>query len=147
MPRAISSRGFDYGESGMDVFPGQDTYESFRSYQTALLAQFDRLSVEFNFETLDASADANIVFAQLRTKVQRFLDGDLGRERPAEAGTFSREYLHRVFEYAAAATMRRNLDPAVSELREAIAANQSWPSTPVAAHFSPQNGDRFFERK
>jgi len=76
IPRVIFSRGFDYWESGMDVFPGKDMYESFRSYQSALLAEFDRLSVEFNFETVDASADADIVFAQLKAKVQRILEAD-----------------------------------------------------------------------
>src|ERR1700724_1110409 len=75
IPRVIFSRGFDYWESGMDVLPGQDMFESFRSYQAALLTEFDQLSVEFNFETLDASADAKVVFAQLQAKVQRVLDG------------------------------------------------------------------------
>src|ERR1700685_398843 len=46
IPRVIFSRGFDYWESGMDVFPGQDMFESFRSYQSALLLEFDRLSTE-----------------------------------------------------------------------------------------------------
>jgi dTMP kinase len=147
IPRVIFSRGFDYWESGMDVFPGQDMFESFRSYQNALLAEFDKLSREFNFETVDASSDAKIVFAQLQAKVQRVLDGDLGREKPREAETFSREYMHKVFEYAAAATMRRTLDPAVAQPREAIAANQGWSSQPVAANYGPQNGHSFFERK
>ena len=147
IPRVIFSRGFDYWESGMDVFPGQDMYESFRSYQNALLAEFDKLSTEFNFETVDASADAKIVFAQLQAKVQRVLDGDLGRVKPAEAQTFSREYLHKVFEYAAAATMRRNPDPVLAQAHEAVLANQRWTPSPVAAHYSPQNGRSFFERK
>ena len=80
IPRVVFSRGFDYWESGMDVFPGQDMYESFRSYQTALLAEFDRLSAEFNFETVDASSEVEIVFAQLKSKVQRILESD---SRPA----------------------------------------------------------------
>jgi dTMP kinase len=147
IPRVIFSRGFDYWESGMDMFPGQDMYESFRGYQGALLAEFDKLSQEFNFETVDASSDAKIVFAQLQAKVQRVLDGDVRRETPRETETFSREYMHKVFEYAAAATMRRGPDPAVSQPREAITASQSWASSPVAANFSPQNGHSFFERK
>jgi dTMP kinase len=76
IPRVIFSRGFDYWESGMDVFPGHDMYESFRSYQTALLAEFDRLSVEFNFEAVDASAEAKTVFAQLQSKILRVLERD-----------------------------------------------------------------------
>ncbi|MGH8092598.1 MAG: dTMP kinase, partial [Chthoniobacterales bacterium] len=74
IPRVVFSRGFDYWESGMDVFPGHDMYESFRSYQAALLAEFDRLSAEFNFETVDASGDVQTVFAQLKSKIQSVLE-------------------------------------------------------------------------
>lgn len=80
IPRVIFSRGFDYWESGMDVFPGQDMYESFRSYQTALLAEFDRLSAEYHFETVDASADVKTVFVELQKKVLRILEGDSRKE-------------------------------------------------------------------
>jgi dTMP kinase len=76
IPRVIFSRGFDYWESGMDVFPGQDMFESFRSYQAALLAEFDRLSAEYSFETIDASPDARDVFALLKTRILEVLAGD-----------------------------------------------------------------------
>jgi dTMP kinase len=76
IPRVIFSRGFDYWESGMDVFPGHDMYENFRSYQTALLEEFDRLSVEFSFETVDASVDAKTVFTHLQAKVMGLLEND-----------------------------------------------------------------------
>ncbi len=147
IPRVIFSRGFDYWESGMDMFPGQDMFENFRSYQGALLAEFDKLSAEFNFETVDASADAKLVFAQLQAKVERVLHSDPRQQKPREIDGFSREYLHKVFEYAAAATMRRNPDPAVAQPREAIAANHSWGSSPVVAHLAPTNGHGFFDPK
>jgi|HubBroStandDraft_1064217.scaffolds.fasta_scaffold177546_2 dTMP kinase len=147
IPRVIFSRGFDYWESGMDVFPGQDMYESFRSYQAALLAEFDKLSVEFHFETLDASADAKIVFAQLQAKVQRVLDGDSRREYLRESQGFDREYLHKVFEYAAAATMRRRPEQAVVEPREAMAGGQNWAASPVSSHGLPRHDAGFFHRK
>jgi dTMP kinase len=76
IPRVIFSRGFDYWESGMDLHTGQDMYESFYRYQTALLAQFDRLREEFHFETIDASADAKIVFGQLQSKILALLERD-----------------------------------------------------------------------
>jgi dTMP kinase len=76
IPRVIFSRGFDYWESGMDIFPGHDMYENFRSYQTALLAEFDRLGVEFHFEAVDASADVKIVFAQLQNRILGVLERD-----------------------------------------------------------------------
>jgi len=80
IPRVIFSQGFDYWESGMDVFPGQDLYENFRSYQTALLAEFERLSVEFHFETVDGSADVKTVFAELQQKILRIVESESRRE-------------------------------------------------------------------
>jgi dTMP kinase len=76
IPRVVFSRGFDYWESGMDLYPGHDMYDSFCSYQAALLAEFDRLSEEYKFETVDASAEAKIVFGQLQVKVLRILESD-----------------------------------------------------------------------
>jgi len=84
IPRVIFSRGFDYWESGMDVFPGHDMYENFRTYQAALLAEFDRLSAEFNFEIVDASKDAEAVFSELQGKVGRVLGGDSRKEYVAK---------------------------------------------------------------
>jgi dTMP kinase len=76
IPRVIFSRGFDYWESGMDLYPGRDMYESFCNYQKALLAEFDRLSAEYSFETIDASPDARDVFALLKTRILEVLAGD-----------------------------------------------------------------------
>ena len=76
IPRVVFSRGFDYWESGMDVFPGQDMYESFRAYQTTLLAEFERLGAEYNFQIIDASAEPRVVFAQLKAKVLNLLERD-----------------------------------------------------------------------
>src|SRR6202162_3355782 len=46
LPRVVFSRGFDYWESGRDLFPGQDIYEGFCSYQATLLTEFDLLAEE-----------------------------------------------------------------------------------------------------
>jgi hypothetical protein len=51
-------------------------YDSFRNYQTALLAEFDRLSVEYQFDTVDASVEPRAVFAQLKEKVLDVLESD-----------------------------------------------------------------------
>ena len=69
IPRVVFSRGFDYWESGMDLYPGLDMYESFCNYQKALLAEFDRLSAQYQFATIDASSDAKIVFTQLQERI------------------------------------------------------------------------------
>ena len=60
----------------MDISNGHDMYESFRSYQTALLAEFDRLSVEYGFQTIDASAEPMFVFAQLKSRILNILEQD-----------------------------------------------------------------------
>ncbi len=76
IPRVVFSQGFDYWESGMDLHPSEDMYESFRKYQTALLAQFDTLAEEYGFEVIDASADIRTVFERLREGIARVLSGE-----------------------------------------------------------------------
>jgi dTMP kinase len=80
IPRVVFSRGFDYWESGMDLFPAHDMYEAFCNYQTALLAEFDRLSEEYGFDTVDASPDPEIVFAILKQRILKILERDSRRE-------------------------------------------------------------------
>jgi dTMP kinase len=80
LPRVVFSRGFDYWESGMDLFPGQDIYEGFCNYQAALLKEFDRLAEEYKFEIVEASADATKVCEQLKKKI-------LGIVEPVHAET------------------------------------------------------------
>src|SRR5271169_860610 len=79
IPRVIFSRGFDYWESGMDLFPAHDMYDGFCNYQKALLEEFDRLSAEYRFETVDASSDAKIVFSVLKVRILNVLEGDSRR--------------------------------------------------------------------
>ena len=74
IPRVIFSRGFDYWESGMDLYPAHDMYEGFCNYQKALLGEFDRLSAEFGFERVDASRDAKTVFGILKARIRSVLE-------------------------------------------------------------------------
>ncbi len=76
IPRVVFSTGFDYWESGMDLYPSEDMYESFRRYQTALLAQFDVMAKEYDFTVIDASSDIRAVFERLRTGILRVLKGE-----------------------------------------------------------------------
>jgi dTMP kinase len=93
LPRVVFSRGFDYWESGMDLYPGHDMYDSFCNYQAALLTEFDRLREEYKFETVDASADANTVCAHLKKKILGILEA-----KPQETVvTNSREDLIEAF--------------------------------------------------
>jgi dTMP kinase len=75
-----SGRGFDYWESGMDVFPRNDFYDSFIEYQTRMLAVFDRMSKEYGFHVLDASASVRRVGSALMRAITRVIEEDLTRE-------------------------------------------------------------------
>jgi dTMP kinase len=60
----------------MDLYPSEDMYESFRKYQTALLAQFDKMAQEYDFTVIDASSDIRTVFERLRAGIFRALKGE-----------------------------------------------------------------------
>ena len=75
IPRAVFARGFDYWESGMDLYASEDMYDSFRRYQSALLEQFDQLAEEFHFQVIDARPAPEEIFEQLRAGIQRVLVG------------------------------------------------------------------------
>jgi dTMP kinase len=81
IPRVVFSRGFDYWESGMDVYTTEDMYESFRRYQTSMLEQFDHLADEYKFKVIDANPDARKIFEKLKTGITHVLNG--GPQRPA----------------------------------------------------------------
>ncbi len=75
--RVLSSgRKFDYWESGMDLNLGEDFYDSFVAYQARLLREFDRMSGEYGFRTVDASRTVRRVAADLRRAVARVVDED-----------------------------------------------------------------------
>src|SRR5579872_1870794 len=69
IPRVVFSRGFDYWESGMDLHPRLDMYESYCNYQKSLLAEFDRLSEQYKFDTIDATAEPRTVFSMLQERI------------------------------------------------------------------------------
>jgi dTMP kinase len=73
IPRAVFTRGFDYWESGMDLYSTEDMYDSFRKYQTALLQQFDELAEEFHFNVIDARPEPRTIFEQLKAGIDRIL--------------------------------------------------------------------------
>ena len=81
IPRVVFSRGFDYWESGMDVYTTEDMYESFRRYQTSMLEQFDKLAEEYKFKVIDATPEPRRIFEKLRAGITRVLEGE--SHRPA----------------------------------------------------------------
>lgn len=67
--RVLQSTGFDYWESGMDLHFGDDMYDSFTTYQTRLLGEFDKMVDGYGFEVIDASGSIEEVFENLRVRV------------------------------------------------------------------------------
>jgi len=76
VPRVVNSRGFDYWESGMDFLKGDDIYENYVRYQTALINQFDAMAQEYHFHVVDATRSMPEVFADLRDAIQTIV-GDM----------------------------------------------------------------------
>jgi dTMP kinase len=133
IPRVVFSRGFDYWESGMDLFPGHDMYESFCNYQSALLAEFDRLSAEYNFETVDAAQGEDDVFAQLKEGILRVVDEKDGKPRPA---------VQPLLRAASAEDMTRLFAEAfVAALEGGVSAPSNVVPAGVAAHARGANGN------
>ncbi|HUI43077.1 MAG TPA: thymidylate kinase [Terriglobia bacterium] len=87
IPRVVFSTGFDYWESGMDLHPSEDMYESFRKYQTGLLSQFENLAEEYNFKVIDATLDIRTIFERLKEGISDVVDGNA---EPLLAGARSR---------------------------------------------------------
>jgi dTMP kinase len=75
LPRVVFSRGFDYWESGVDMYASDDLYDNFCKYQTALLGQFDKLTEEYKFDVIDATESPDKIFRQLQRGVRRVLSG------------------------------------------------------------------------
>lgn len=136
VPRVVFSRGFDYWESGMDLYPGQDMYDSFCNYQAALLAEFDRLSKEFKFETVDASADARTVFAQLKARILQLLETD---SRDA--------FLSLLSARTTEASARKQTVTAPAPERAISGEKPDFVATPVAARASSGNGHAAHHQK
>ncbi|PIU39799.1 MAG: dTMP kinase, partial [Candidatus Omnitrophica bacterium CG07_land_8_20_14_0_80_50_8] len=53
--RGLESGGINYWEAGMDLHMGQDLFDSFVNYQSSLIAEYDKLAKEFNFEVIDGT--------------------------------------------------------------------------------------------
>jgi hypothetical protein len=56
------------------MYLGEDFYDSFVSYQTRMLREFERMKGEYGFRVLDASRSINRVAADLRRAVARVID-------------------------------------------------------------------------
>ena len=75
VPRVLQGGGFDYWESGMDMHLGSDLFESFVRYQTLMLAEYDKMSAEYDFQIIDAKLPVELVAEQLKRRILPFLPG------------------------------------------------------------------------
>jgi dTMP kinase len=69
IPRILQSGGFDYWESGMDMRLGADLYESFITYQSYLLAEYEKMIGEYDFQVIDAGLPVEQIVEQLKQKI------------------------------------------------------------------------------
>jgi len=72
--RLIHGRGLSYWESGMDIHPSNDLYDSFIDYQSKLILLFDQLAEEFDFHTIDAGRPVMEVFNDLQNHIRDLLE-------------------------------------------------------------------------
>jgi dTMP kinase len=73
--RVLEAGGMEYWESGMDMKAGDDIYESFKSYQRALLKEYSAMADEFGFRVLEGRKSVNSIQEELRRQIGEFLDG------------------------------------------------------------------------
>ena len=70
IPRAIEGGGMNYWEAGMDMHMGQDLFDSFVNYQSALIAEYDKLAKTFDFEVIDAAKSVEAMQEEIREKIK-----------------------------------------------------------------------------
>ncbi|MBA2393370.1 MAG: thymidylate kinase [Ktedonobacteraceae bacterium] len=69
IPRVLQHGGFDYWESGMDLRMGEDLYESFINYQTRLIAEYEKMAHEYNFQVIEAAMPVEQIVAHLKQHI------------------------------------------------------------------------------
>ncbi len=73
IPRVLEGKGMDYWESGMHLALGSDIFESFRRYQTRLIREYNQLSTDFGFVTVDARRSIDKIQNELRRHIAEYL--------------------------------------------------------------------------
>ena len=81
IPRVLQGKGMDYWESGMHLALGSDIFESFRNYQSRLIAEYDKLSEEFKFLTVSAEQPVDAIQTEIRSRISEHL----GRRKKGKA--------------------------------------------------------------
>ncbi len=69
--RTIHGPGLNYWESGMDIRFADNLYDSFIIYQSKLMEEFDKMTPEYNFITIDANRSPQAVDSDLRKHISQ----------------------------------------------------------------------------
>ena len=77
--RLIHGRGLNYWESGMDLHIADNFYDSFVQYQGMILEQFDIMSEEYNFVTIDADHTPEEICENLKKPILELLHNRLAK--------------------------------------------------------------------
>ena len=110
VPRVLRHRDIDYWEAGMDMHLGVDLFESFRKYQWRLIREYNKMSREFGFLTVDASFTVDEIQARIRRRVHALL-----QERKTQALTESLQTLRPLlFDVEKEANRRHETSPATA---------------------------------
>lgn len=75
--RLIHGRGLNYWEAGMDLHMADNFYDSFVQYQSLILEQFNIMSEEYNFVTIDADQTPDEIFENLKKPILELLHNRL----------------------------------------------------------------------
>ena len=75
--RLIHGRGLNYWEAGMDLHIADNFYDSFVQYQAMILEQFDIMSEEYNFLTVNADQTPEKIFEDLKKPILELLHNRL----------------------------------------------------------------------
>jgi len=78
--RLLMSSGLDYWEAGLDQNPDCDPYDSFRRYQTKLVKEYNSLSKEFEFKSVNAKKAIRSIQKDLRNDVAKLLGFELSQD-------------------------------------------------------------------
>jgi dTMP kinase len=73
IPRVLNARGFNYWESGMDFLHQSDYYECYVEYQSRIIAEFDAMGSQYNFDLVDATRTVHDVFVDLKNGISRLV--------------------------------------------------------------------------
>lgn len=75
LPRVLSTRGFDYWESGQDFLPGDNVFDNFVRYQRRLLDEFRHLAKRYEFHVVDARGGVAGIFGELQIELRKVVEG------------------------------------------------------------------------